>query len=155
MLSKESMSGKIMLRNIGVWVVGICLGSALNGLIVNGGGRVIPLPGGGKTLDDLVAAAPFMMPEHFLFPWLAHALGTVFASFVITWGVKARQPLHWGISAGVLFLSGGIWMASQVPAPGWFLVADLGVAYLPMAGLGAYWAQILRRQSGNSQALGE
>jgi hypothetical protein len=143
------------LRNVLLCFAGILVGGALNGGIVNLGGQIFPLPGGGDSLEGLVAAAPFMKPEHFLFPWLAHALGTGVAAFAIVHWVRATKPFYWGLSAGVVFLAGGIWMASMVPAPGWFLVADLGFAYLPMAWLGARWGVHRRGRTLKANGLGE
>ena len=142
-------------RIVGVGVGGVLLGAAANGLIVNWGGRIIPLPGGGGTLEELVAAAPLMTPKHFLFPWLAHALGTGAAAFVIARWVQAQRPLIWGLIPGVMFLAGGVWMALLVPAPAWFLVADLGLAYLPMAWMGANWGVNCSRRRGKELDSGE
>ena len=38
---------------------------------------------------------------------------------------------------GVVFLAGGIAATFMIPAPTWFMVLDVVVAYLPMAYLGA------------------
>jgi hypothetical protein len=143
------------LRNALFFFLGILVGSALNGILVDWGGRLFPIPGGDDTLDGLVAAAPLMKPVHFLFPWLGHALGTGGAAFAIVHWVQAPRPFFWGLSAGVVFLAGGIWMASMVPAPGWFLVADLGLAYLPMAWLGAQWGINRRGRTAYQRSSGE
>lgn len=41
---------------------------------------------------------------------------------------------------GGFFLPGGITAANMIPAPLWFLVLDLGVAYIPMAWLACWLA---------------
>ena len=46
---------------------------------------------------------------------------------------------------GVVFLLGGIAASFMIPAPAWFIVLDLVVAYLPMAWLAGRLGARLRR----------
>jgi hypothetical protein len=47
------------------------------------------------------------------------------------------------LTVGGLHLVGGIAAAFMIPAPAWFIVVDLVVAYLPMAWLGGRIAMAL------------
>ena len=49
---------------------------------------------------------------------------------------------------GVFFLCGGIMAARMIPAPAWFVVADLALAYFPFAWLG----YVLGRPRGKLEA---
>ena len=40
------------------------------------------------------------------------------------------------ISVGVFFLLGGISMVFIMPAPLWFIIVDISIAYIPMGWLG-------------------
>jgi hypothetical protein len=72
-------------------------------------------------------------------PFLAHALGTLLAGFV---AAALTQERKWpaALIPGLVFLVGGIMAVQMIPAPVWFNVMDLALAYLPMAWLG-YWLQ--------------
>ena len=48
---------------------------------------------------------------------------------------------------GVFFLCGGIMAARMIPAPTWFIAADLLLAYIPFAGFGHRLAAKGRRAS--------
>lgn len=120
----------------------------LSGLLVNGGlvalgHRIIPLPNGlsGDTPEALTAAIPFMSAEHFLFPFLAHAGGSLVSAFVAS--LISRNHNFWFPALfGALFMAGGIYMAVILPAPFWFEAVDLGFAYLPMAWFGYRLARL-------------
>ena len=72
------------LRNILAVFAGIILGSVVNMSLVLVSGHVIPLPEGavGDTVEGLKQTIHLFEPKHFLFPFLAHALGTLVGAFV-------------------------------------------------------------------------
>ena len=119
-------------------VAGIVAGSIVNMGLIQLGSQVIPAPEGVDitTTEGLRAAMGLFEPKHFIFPFLAHALGTLFGAFVATWiaGDGGRLPAY---IVGGFFLLGGIASAFMIPAPAWFIAVDLIVAYIPMALLGA------------------
>jgi hypothetical protein len=113
-------------------------GAMLNGAIINISGKVIAPPKGFNlnTAEGLQAAMPHMSPEHFLFPFLAHALGTLLSAILITRFLKSQQ-LVFSLMAGFLFLLGGVSMVIMLPeTPIWYILVDLIGAYIPMAYLG-------------------
>src|SRR5262245_7412280 len=106
------------------------------GLVVLSG-KVVPAPAGADvtTMEGLKAAMHLFEPRHFVFPFLAHALGTVVGAFVATLLTPGRTAgPAWAV--GVLFLCGGLANAFMLPAPAWFIALDLLLAYLPAAWLG-------------------
>ena len=86
--------------------------------------------------EAMEAHKDLVEPQHLLFPWLAHALGTLVGAAIAA-RLAAKHHLLMAMVVGLFFLAGGIYMAIIAPAPLWFIVADLALAYLPMAYLGA------------------
>ena len=75
-----------ILRGILAVVLGMVVGSVVNMALVMAGGHVIAPPVGADltTAEGLQAAMPLLQPRHFVFPFLAHALGTLVGAFVAT-----------------------------------------------------------------------
>lgn len=118
-------------------IAGLFVGSIVNMALVMVSGHVIPPPAGvdTTTTEGLKAAMPLFAPKHFLFPFLAHAVGTLVGAFVATLATPGRTcGPAWVV--GALFLIGGIAAVAMLPSPLWFTVVDLVFAYLPMAWLG-------------------
>lgn len=123
-----------VLWNIVAFFVGMVAGSLVNGALIAASPLVIPPPAGvdGSNLDSLKAGIHLFEAKHFVFPFLAHALGTfagAFAAFLVA--AARKEVLAWAI--GFLFLTGGIAASFMIPAPAAFIVLDLTLAYLPMA----------------------
>ncbi len=125
-------------RNILATIAGFIIGSLVNMILVAVSGKIIPLPAGlnNKTAEGLAAGMHLMEPKHFVFPFLAHALGTLIGAFIATKLSNPKSIIE-PMVIGVLFLAGGISMVFMVPnAPMWFNSIDLILAYIPMAYLG-------------------
>ncbi len=115
-------------------VAGVVLGGLVNMGLVMVGGLLIPPPGGvAETMEGFRQNLSSYQPIDFLFPFLAHAMGTLAGAFVAA-KIAGRQT---GLIIGVLFLLGGILMVVMVGGPVWFIASDLILAYLPMGYLGA------------------
>ncbi len=126
-----------ILKNILAIIVGALIGSAVNMGMIMLSGSIIPPPEGSDTttMEGLIASMHLFEPKHFIFPFLAHALGT-FAGAFLTAMIAASHQLKLALVIGVLFLTGGIYMVVALPSPVWFSVLDLGGAYIPMAYFG-------------------
>lgn len=126
-----------MTRNILAIVIGVVVGAVVNMGLVNVGPSVIPPPGGADVTDmeTLKASMKLFEPKHFIFPFLAHALGTLVGAFVAT-KIAVSNKLACALLVGLVFLTGGITMVYLVGGPMWFIVTDLVLAYIPMAYLG-------------------
>lgn len=120
-------------RNIIAVVVGAVLGSIINMGIINISGSIIPPPEGADvtTMDGLKASIHLFTPINFLFPFLAHALGTL-AGALATGYFAASHKMKFALGIGALFLVGGIAATVMLPAPLWFSVLDIVGAYIPM-----------------------
>lgn len=125
------------LRFVLAVVAGFVVGSVVNMLLITVSGHVIAPPAGADvtTTEGLQAALPLFEPRHFLFPFLAHALGTLAGAWVAT---KIARRASWIPAAiiGLLFLAGGVAASFMLPAPRWFVMLDLIGAYVPFAWLG-------------------
>ena len=132
---------KTVARNVLALFAGVVVGSLVNMGLVNIGPLVIPLPEGAdvSTMESLRDSMKLFTPVNFIFPFLAHALGTLAGAFVAA-KLAASHSAKFAIGIGVFFLIGGIASANMLGGPLWFIVADLLVAYIPMGYLGAVLA---------------
>jgi hypothetical protein len=126
-----------ILRNLLAVLAGLVVGSIVNMGLITVGGSVVPPPAGADTATTagLKASMHLFEAKHFLFPFLAHALGT-FAGAAVAARVAASRQLPLAMVIGVAFLAGGLAMVLMLPSPFWFDALDLGIAYIPMAWLG-------------------
>jgi hypothetical protein len=124
-------------KNILAVISGLILGSRANMLLIKISGSIIPTPNGTdtSTMEGLISAMPLFEPKHFLFPFLAHAVGTATGTFFSTLIAKSKQRAL-SLIIGILFLIGGIMNVVLLPSPIWFSITDLLLAYIPMAYFG-------------------
>jgi len=129
---------KPIFKNFLAVIVGLVAGSAVNMGIIMISGSVIPPPEGvdNTTMEGLKAGMHLFQPKHFLFPFLAHALGT-FVGALLTALIAANRKILFVFVIGIFFLAGGIANILMLPSPLWFTIVDLVGAYLPMAFLAA------------------
>ena len=118
-------------------IVGVVVGEAVNMALILLGPHVIPPPPGVDmtTAEGLRASIHLLEPRHFIFPFLAHALGTCVgatAAFLIA----ASHRSIYAYAIGVISLAGGVAATFMFPAPTWFVMPDLVAAYIPMAWIG-------------------
>jgi hypothetical protein len=139
-----------IIRNIFAVVVGFVAGSVVNMVLVMVGPRIVPAPAGVdvSNAESIAASIHLFEPKHFLFPFLAHALGT-FAGALVAFLIAASHRTVFAFVVGVLFLAGGIAASFMIPAPTWFIALDLVAAYLPMAWLAT---RVGRRMTGTPPA---
>ena len=123
-----------ILRNILSVLAGITVGSIVNMVLISVSGTIIPPPNGADvtTTEGLQATMHLFEPKHFLFPFLAHALGT-FAGAFLAAAMAVSHKFKFAMAIGVFFLAGGIGSVFMLPSPAWFTILDLTIAYLPMA----------------------
>ena len=128
-------------------LVGLVAGSVVNMGLVTIGPLVIPPPAGADvtTAEGLKASLHLFEGRHFVFPFLAHALGTLAGAVVAGLLAPAKSVVP-AYVVGAIFLLGGIGNVAMLPAPVWFSALDLILAYVPMAWLGQAWAARLRPQ---------
>ena len=120
-------------------IAGVVVGSGINMGLITVGHGVIPPPEGTdiSTYEGLQAAMPLFEPKHFVFPFLAHALGTLAGALVAT-KVAASHQMRFALGIGALFMAGGISNIFLLPGPAWFNAVDVLLAYLPFAWLAGW-----------------
>ena len=126
-----------ILRNILAVIAALIVGVVVNAGLITISPELIPPPEGVDVMDveSIKAHLHLYQPKHFIFPFLAHALGTLAGAYVVS-RMAINHYLKLAIGIGVFFFIGGIMTAQAIPAPTWFLVSDLVGAYFPMAWLG-------------------
>ncbi|HUR99351.1 MAG TPA: hypothetical protein VMZ26_14900 [Pyrinomonadaceae bacterium] len=134
-----------MVRNILAVIAGIVVGSIVNGALINLGHYVVPLPPGAdvSTMENLAVAMKSFGPEQFVFPFLAHAIGTLVGAFLAAL-IAVSHKMKIAIAIGILFLIGGLAAGIMIGSPMWYNAIDFIFAYMPMAWIGAKVAGILR-----------
>lgn len=122
------------IRNILAIISGVVLGGLVNMGLVLLGPLLIPPPEGVdmSTVEGMTAGMALLGPQHFLAPFLAHALGTL-AGALLAYVIASSHKHSMAYIVGAFYLVGGLAAASMIPAPVWFVALDLIVAYLPMA----------------------
>ena len=121
---------KTIIKNILVLLGGCIFGSVVNMGLIIVGNQLIPVADGMNPMD-----ATMWEIRYFIFPFLAHAIGTLSGAFTAG-KFSFSYHLMLAICIGVFFLAGGIYMVFILPAPIWFISVDLILAYIPMAWLG-------------------
>jgi hypothetical protein len=122
------------IKNILAVLAGIVVGAMVNMGLIMISGSIIPPPEGSdlSTPEGVKAAMPFMQPKHFIFPFLAHALGS-FVGALVAALIAATHKMSFAIAVGAFTMLGGIAAAFMIPAPTWFIALDLIAAYIPTA----------------------
>ena len=130
-----------ILRNVLAVIAGLLVGGSVNMAIVTLGPMIIPPPEGADvtTMEGLSESIHLFEPQHFISPFLAHALGTLVGAWLAAMiAVSHRAKLAIGV--GAFFLIGGVMNVMMLPSPMWFNALDLIVAYIPMGWLGGKMA---------------
>lgn len=120
------------LRTILAVIGGLVIGSIVNMSLIMVSSSIIPPPLGvdNTTMEGLKASMHLFEPKHFLFPFLAHALGTLVGAYI---AVRfAANPTRGAYVVSVVFMLGGIMNVVMLPSPIWFSVLDIVGAYIPM-----------------------
>lgn len=127
---------KIKVRNILAIIIGWFIGSAVNMGLIETGHTLIPIEGlDPNDMKALAKVMPTLSAKFFIFPFLAHALGTLVGAIVAGW-IATSHKMKFSLAIGVLFLLGGIVISFMLPAPIWFIACDIIIAYIPMAFIG-------------------
>lgn len=123
-----------ILRNVLAVIAGVVLGGMANMGIIMLSGSIIPPPEGVNPADmeSIKENMHLFQPIHFLMPFLAHAAGS-FVGALVAGLLAASHKMKFAIAMGIWTMVGGIMAASMIPSPTWFIVADLGLAYIPTA----------------------
>ncbi|NNK17920.1 MAG: hypothetical protein HKP49_02105 [Maribacter sp.] len=138
-----------LIKNILAVVLGWIGGSVINMGLIKIGHIFLPITGiDPNDFDALARVMPNLEFKYFIFPFLAHALGT-FSGAIIAGLLAVSHKMKFSMGIGGLFLLGGIMVNYMIPGPTWFAVTDIVFAYLPMAWLGGKLAGKIIRNNEN------
>lgn len=139
-----------ILRNILAVILGIIVGSLVNMLIVVLSYDIVPYPEGvismdlgdmfnmqamQTSIDSIKSHIDKFTFTHYIFPFLAHAIGTFVGAWVAAIIAGTRKMLF-ALVIGAYFLLGGILNATDLGMPFLAAAIDLVFAYIPFAYLG-------------------
>lgn len=125
-----------IIKNIIAVIAGWLGGSAVNMGLIQIGHKFFPIQGIDPTdMEALAEVMPTLGFEYFIFPFLAHALGTLVGA-AIAFMIAANHKMKFALGIGGLFLLGGIMVNFMLPGPIWFTIVDIVFAYIPMAWIG-------------------
>ena len=111
-------------------LLGVFIGSAVNMMLVFLGGNIIPLAEGVDPMNAMDWEF-----KYFIFPFLAHSVGTLTGAFTAA-RVSKNKHIAIPLTISLFFLYGMVQMIPILPAPASFVYFDLVVAYIPMGLLG-------------------
>ena len=121
--------------NIGLALIaGMIIGGIVNMAIVMLGPMIIPPPAGVdmSSAESMGANVDLLESKHYIFPLIAHALGTYVGALVAYKIAKQYQAIA-AMLIGLLFFIGGVTAIQMIDAPTDFILVDLIFAYFPMA----------------------
>ncbi|MEE9430928.1 MAG: hypothetical protein V3V16_07815 [Melioribacteraceae bacterium] len=127
---------KPIFKNIIAVVLGWAGGSIANLGLIKIGHKMLPIEGiNPNDFEALAEVMPTLEPEYFIFPFFAHAFGTLVGAIIV--GVIAtKHKMKFSLGIGAFFILGGIAAILMIPAPTWFAITDIVLAYIPMAWIG-------------------
>ena len=128
-------------KNVLAVIIGWLGGSIVNMGLIELGHEVFPIAGFDlNDMNSLASLMPTLNPMYFIFPFLAHALGTLVGA-LLAGRIATTHKMKFSMAIGGLFLVGGIMINFMLPGPTWFAVVDILIAYIPMAWIGGKLAQ--------------
>jgi hypothetical protein len=128
-------------KNVLAVIIGWLGGSIVNMGLIELGHKVFPIAGFDlNDMNSLASLMPTLDPMYFIFPFLAHALGTLVGA-LLAGRIATIHKMKFSMAIGGLFLAGGIMINFMLPGPTWFAVVDILIAYIPMAWIGGKLAQ--------------
>lgn len=114
-------------------ILGWLSGSLVNIGLLKLGNKLYPMEG--VSPDEMQALAeimPSLGPEYFIFPLIAHAVGT-FVGALVACLVGAHSRLYLSMAVGFIFFLSAITVNLMLKGPMWFTITDFAFSYFPMA----------------------
>lgn len=125
---------KSILRNILAVLIGFIIGNIVNYQLFHYGFEVFPINADLNDMEALAKVFPTLSLKYYIFPFLAHALGTFIGAFLVAL-LAASHKMKLAMGVGFAFLIIGIIAAIIIPTPMWYKLVDISLGYIPMAWL--------------------
>lgn len=123
------------LRNTLAVIVGFVVGNIVNHQLFHFGFRVFPIDVDINDMEAMAEVFPTLSLKHYIFPFLAHALGTFVGALLVA-RIASSHKMKLAMGVGIAFLIVGIIAAIIIPTPVWYKIVDVSLGYIPMAWLG-------------------
>ena len=136
------------IRNIIALMVAIMAAAMITFLIITFGHAIIPPPDLIDTNDFESIKSNFHLfqTKHFIFPLLAHAMGTLVAAFLVAL-LAANHQFRLALGIGVLFMLASLWLAFRIGHFNWIGVVEI-MQYIPFSILGyRLWRRMDEKRS--------
>ena len=123
-----------IIRNILAVFIGLVVGNLVNFAVITIGHMILPPPAGfdGSNMETIANTINVLRPIDFTVPFFAHALGPLVGVLVAMF-IAASGHKTIALILGGIFLLGGIIANYMIPAPTWYRIIDVVIAYVPMA----------------------
>lgn len=131
----------VWVRNIFSVVLAIGVAAIVGSAIVILGHSIIPVPEGIDTndIDSLRSNFHLFELKHFLFPLLAHALGTFAAAYVVS-RFAGSHHLFLSLGLGIIFMLASLALSFKLGH--WPLIGIIDIVqYIPVSFLGYYFGR--------------
>ncbi len=125
----------LVLKNILAVIIGLVIGNTVNYYLFHFGFKVFPIDGDINDMEVLAKIFPTLGLKYYIFPFVAHALGTFVGAF-LTALIAASHKMKLAMGIGIAFMIVGIIAAIIIPTPLWYKLLDISLGYLPMAWVG-------------------
>lgn len=124
------------IKNVLAVLLAIFAAGIITFSIVVLGHSIIPTPDGIDTNDFESIKSNFHLFEvkHFLFPLIAHALGTLVASYLVSRFAKTYK-LWFAIGIGILFMCASLSLSLRIGQFNWIGIVEI-LQYIPVSLLG-------------------
>jgi len=126
---------KPIFKNILAVIIGFIVGNIVNYHLFHYGFTVFPIDADINDMEALAKVFPTLSLKYYIFPFLAHALGTFIGTFLVAL-IAGTHKMKLALGVGVTFLIIGIIAAIIVPTPLWYKFVDIIFGYIPMAWIG-------------------
>ena len=125
-----------IVKSILAIITGIIVGSITNASIIFICNAIFGIPEGMVLWDEksVIAHADKLTTANYIGTFLAHQLGTLVGALVAA-KIAPFRKMIFSLFIGAWFLAGGIYAVSLIPAPMWFILADI-ILYIPIAFIG-------------------
>lgn len=136
------------MRPLALWIfVGWLSGVCVNILVMSILTEWYPLPIARDASNEVLGRALQQLPWFYaVIPIMAHAAGTFVGCLLVALKAPKHRQLSTWIVCG-LFMVGSISVAWLFPLPMAFIIADLTIAYLPVAWFAMRVATAIRKAS--------
>ncbi len=137
---------KNVIRNIAAVLLAIVVAYLITSGIIIIGHSIVPVPEGMDTnnLESIKNNFHLFKTKHFIFPMLAHAVGTFISAYIVS-HFAANHKFKFALGIGILYMIASLLLTIKLGHFQWIGIIELGL-YIPMSWLAFNaWTRINNR----------